>query len=232
MKEVPIKAVVLISGGMDSCVTVAIARQEYQVCGLHVNYHQRTEARELKAFSDICDHYQIQERLIIDAEYFGQIGGSSLTDERIDVSPANLDGAAIPTSYVPFRNANLLSAAVSWAETIGAARIFIGAVEEDSSGYPDCRKSFFEAFNVLIRLGSRPGSDLQIETPIIDLNKAAIIREGTKLAAPFELTWSCYQNSDLACGVCDSCALRLRGFRQAGAPDPIRYAPPDNGVTA
>jgi 7-cyano-7-deazaguanine synthase len=224
MKEV---AVVLVSGGMDSCVTAAIANSlGYELAFLHLNYGQRTEKRELKAFNDIADFYNVKKRLVISVEHLKLIGGSSLTDENIPVEKAELKRTGIPTSYVPFRNANMLSIAVSWAEVIGATKIFIGAVEEDSSGYPDCRKEFYNAFNEVIRLGTKAGVEgrpIRIVTPIIDMKKWEIVKKGIELGAPFHLTWSCYQREDIACGVCDSCALRLRGFQLAGVDDPIPY---------
>ena len=217
------KAVVLVSGGLDSCVTAAIAAQDYELAFLHLNYGQRTESRELQAFHDIADHYGVQERLVVDVAHLKKIGGSSLTDERIEVSQADLENKEIPTSYVPFRNANILAIATSWAEVIGATRLFIGAVEEDSSGYPDCREEFFQAFNRVIELGTKPDTHIKIVTPVIHLKKWEIVKKGSELGAPFEKTWSCYQNEDVACGVCDSCALRLRGFQIAGIEDPIPY---------
>jgi len=219
-------AVVLISGGLDSCVTAAIAAQQYQLALLHVNYGQRTENRELKAFHDIADYYQVPQklRLVTSITHLKSIGGSSLTDERIPVSKADLASREIPTSYVPFRNAHLLSIATSWAEVLEAHRIFIGAVEEDSSGYPDCRQEFYEAFNKVIEIGTKPETHIRIETPLIHLKKWQIVKKGVELQAPLHLTWSCYQREDLACGICDSCALRLRGFQMAGIEDPIPYA--------
>jgi 7-cyano-7-deazaguanine synthase len=216
-------AVVLASGGMDSCVTVAIAHRDYDLALLHLSYGQRTERRELRAFHDIADFYKTRHRLVANMEHLARIGGSSLTDSAIPVSAANLHSADIPSSYVPFRNANMLSAAVSWAEVLGASAIFIGAVEEDSSGYPDCRKEFYDAFNEVIRRGTTPSTHITIETPVIGLTKAEIVRTGVRLQAPLHLTWSCYQRDDVACGVCDSCALRLRGFQLAGVEDPIPY---------
>jgi len=218
-------AVVLVSGGLDSCVTAAIAARDYELAFLHLNYGQRTEKRELKAFNDIVDFYSVIHKLSVDVKYFSQIGGSSLTDEKIDVSNANLENTEIPASYVPFRNANILSIATSWAEVISASKIFIGAVEEDSSGYPDCRNSFFSAFNKAIELGTKPDTKIEIVTPLIRLSKKEIVLKGTELNAPLHSTWSCYKNDDLACGVCDSCALRLRGFQLAGIEDPIPYSP-------
>ena len=216
-------AVVAVSGGMDSCVTAAIANENYRLAFAHINYGQRTENRELKAFNDIADFFNIKERLVIDYTHLSKIGGSSLTDKNIEVSNADLDNREIPTSYVPFRNANILSACVSWAEVLNAKSIFVGAVYEDSSGYPDCRPDFFSAFEKMIDLGTKPETKIKIETPIIHLSKSEIVKKGIELNAPLHLTWSCYQNEDEACGICDSCALRLRGFQQAGIEDPIVY---------
>ncbi len=219
------KAIVLISGGMDSLLSTAIAKRDgYELAALHLNYGQRTERKELECFEKITAHYGIKEKLVVDVTHLSRIGGSSLTDKAIEVSKANIHSKDIPTSYVPFRNANILSIAVSWAEVIGANRIFIGAVEEDSSGYPDCRKEFYAAFNQMIKLGTKPTTDIQIITPVIEMKKSAIVKLGLELNAPFELSWSCYQENDVACGVCDSCALRLRAFQEAGIEDPIPYA--------
>ncbi len=218
-------AIVLLSGGMDSCVTAAIAREaDSGLAFLHVSYGQRTEARERKAFNDVADFYNVKKRLDVSIEYLARIGGSSLTDERIDIGQADLGSKKIPTSYVPFRNANMLSIAVSWAEVIGANAIYIGAVAEDSSGYPDCRPEFYEAFQRTIDTGTKPDTHIDIRTPIIQLSKAEIVKKGNELNAPLHLTWSCYRNEDAACGTCDSCALRLRGFTQAGINDRIKYA--------
>jgi 7-cyano-7-deazaguanine synthase len=218
------KAVVLMSGGMDSCVTAAIASRAYQIAALHVSYGQRTERRELESFQKLADHFRAFARLTVRLDYFAAIGGSSLTDSRIPVHDADLSNAGIPNTYVPFRNAHFLSIATSWAEVLGARKIFIGAVWEDSSGYPDCRPEYYEALNKVIRLGTKPTSDITIETPLIYLSKRDIVKRGVELGAPLELTWSCYRDSDRACGVCDSCALRLRAFREAGLDDPIAYA--------
>lgn len=218
-------AICLVSGGMDSCVTAAIARAENdEIAFLHISYGQRTESRERQAFNDIADFYRVKKRLDISIEHLAKIGGSSLTDETINVTEADLGSKAIPTSYVPFRNANMLSVAVSWAEVIGANAIYIGAVAEDSSGYPDCHPEFYEAFQQTIDAGTKPDTHIQIRTPIITLSKSDIVRIGLELSAPLELSWSCYRSEDLACGTCDSCALRLRGFERAGATDPISYA--------
>lgn len=217
-------AICLVSGGMDSCVTAAIAHEENdELAFLHVSYGQRTEQRELRAFEALADHYDVKLRLVISLEHLARIGGSSLTDPAIAVTPADLTSRSIPSSYVPFRNAHLLAAAVSWGEVIGANAIYIGAVAEDSSGYPDCRPEFYTAFQNVIDLGTKPETDLIIRTPVIHMKKSEIVKKGLELAAPLQLTWSCYQSSDLACGNCDSCALRLRAFREAGVPDPIPY---------
>ncbi|MEW6685802.1 MAG: 7-cyano-7-deazaguanine synthase QueC [Candidatus Edwardsbacteria bacterium] len=218
MKEL---AVVLVSGGLDSCVTAAIAAQKYSLAFLHINYRQRTEKRELKAFHQIADFYKVKHRLIVDANFFSQIGGSSLTDEKIPVPPARFKKGIIPNTYVPFRNAYLLSVAVSWAEVVGASKIFIGAVEEDSSGYPDCRKKFYQAFNKLIVVGTKPETKISVVTPLIKIKKSKIVQKGLKLKAPLHLTWSCYQNNKVPCGICESCLLRLKGFQEAGVKDPI-----------
>jgi len=217
-------AVVLVSGGMDSCVTAAFAALKYDCAFLHLNYGQKTEQRELKAFQDIADYYAIKQRLVVDIRYFTQIGGSSLTDSDIRVSTADLKNKEIPSSYVPFRNANILAIATSWAEVLSARKIYIGAVEEDSSGYPDCRERFFSIFNRLIKEGTKPETNIEIVTPLIHLSKKEIVEEAINMKAPLQLTWSCYQNNDIACGICDSCALRLRGFQEAGIEDPINYA--------
>jgi 7-cyano-7-deazaguanine synthase len=216
--------VVLASGGMDSCVATAIANLDYRLALLHVAYGQRTERRELAAFNALADFYRAEHRLVCRLEHLKAIGGSSLTDAAIAVEKANLDRTDIPSSYVPFRNAHFLSIAVSWGEVLGAHRIFIGAVAEDSSGYPDCRPEYYAAFNRVIAAGTKPETQLEIVTPVIHLRKSQIIKRGRELCAPFELTWSCYQAEDLACGVCDSCALRLRAFEEAGLEDPVSYA--------
>jgi 7-cyano-7-deazaguanine synthase len=255
------KAVVLLSGGMDSCVTAAIARETHELALLHASYGQRTEARERRAFDEIADFYGVRERLTVRLEHFSQIGGSALTDPRIAVpevaqpllavpgsghaqpgmaapklaeeeraAPSAPLGAgrsgcatSIPITYVPFRNAHFLSIAVSWAEVIGASAVFIGAVAEDSSGYPDCRPEYYRVFQELVRAGTRPETNIAIVTPVIHLRKSEIIRQGIRLGAPLHLTWSCYQFGEEACGACDSCMLRQRAFAEAGAADPIAY---------
>jgi 7-cyano-7-deazaguanine synthase len=218
-------AVVCVSGGMDSCVTAAIAAEGHRLAFLHANYGQRTEARELACFQALADHFGAERRLVVDFTDLRAIGGSSLTDSRIAVREAEPEAGVVPSSYVPFRNAHLLAAAVSWGEVLGAAAVFVGAVWEDSSGYPDCRPEFYRAYQEAVRLGTRPETDIHIETPVIALTKADIVRRGLALGAPFEKTWSCYQAEELACGLCESCRLRLKGFAEAGAVDPIAYRP-------
>jgi 7-cyano-7-deazaguanine synthase len=225
------KAVVLLSGGMDSCVSTAIARERHgteKLALLHASYGQRTQNRERRAFEEIADFYGVRGRLIVELDHFRAIGGSALTDEKIAV-PENEFGAsgphgsAIPVTYVPFRNAHFLSVAVSWAEAMGAGAIYIGAVAEDSSGYPDCRPEYYRVFQELIRAGTRPETQIEIVTPVIALKKSEIIRRGVELGAPLHLTWSCYQDEEAACSACDSCLLRLRAFAEAGVADPIAY---------
>ena len=221
------KAVVLVSGGMDSCVTAAIARRSHELAFVHASYGQRTERRERQAFEAIADFYQVRERLAVRLDHFRAIGGSALTDARIAV-PEEEPGAAvesnqIPPTYVPFRNAHFLSVAVSWAEVIGASAVFIGAVAEDSSGYPDCRPAYYDVFRQLVRAGTRPETEIEMVTPVIAMRKSEIVRWGRQLGAPLDLTWSCYQFEDSACGACDSCRLRVRAFAEAGLNDPIPY---------
>jgi 7-cyano-7-deazaguanine synthase len=220
----PKLAICLVSGGMDSCVTAAIAREENdELAFLHVSYGQRTEKRERESFDALADHFNVKARLVISLEQLARIGGSSLTDNSIPVTTANLSAPGIPSSYVPFRNAHLLAAAASWGEVIGATSIYIGAVAEDSSGYPDCRPEFYDAFQTVLDIGTKPETHITIETPVIGMRKSEIVQRGIELRAPLHLTWSCYQESELACGNCDSCALRLRAFREAGVVDPIPY---------
>ncbi|HEX4038782.1 MAG TPA: 7-cyano-7-deazaguanine synthase QueC [Acidobacteriaceae bacterium] len=223
------RAVVCLSGGMDSCVCAALAAREHDAYALHCSYGQRTEERELLAARGVAEALGFCDFLHLRLDLFRRIGGSALTDTRIDVPKAAADAsshrsaAEIPVTYVPFRNAHFLSAAVSWAEVLGARVVFIGAVEQDSSGYPDCRPAYYEAFQELIRKGTREG-DIVVRTPLIQMHKKEIVALGLELAAPLDLTWSCYSGSEEACGVCESCALRLRAFEQAGTRDPIRYA--------
>lgn len=214
--------IALVSGGLDSCVTAALATPEVELAFLHLNYRQRTEKRELVAFTALADHYQIEKRLVVDVAHMHQIGGSSLVDETMPVPEGDADGD-LPTTYVPFRNANLLGVAVAWAEVIGATDIYIGAHEEESV-YPDCRREFFQAYERMVATGTAPQTNIRIQTPLIALDKTAIVRRGLEIEAPLHLTWSCYQHEEIACGKCTSCRLRLEGFRQAGAEDPIPYA--------
>ena len=226
MPEKP-KAVVLLSGGMDSCVTASIARETHELALMHASYGQRTERRERQAFDEIADFYDVRQRLVVHLDHFAQIGGSALTDTRIAVpeeaSSAPIHGNEIPPTYVPFRNAHFLAVAVSWAEVIGAKAVFIGAVAEDSSGYPDCRPEYYRVFQQLVREGTRPETRIEIVTPVIRMRKWEIVKRGMELRAPLDRTWSCYQFEDAACGVCDSCRLRLRAFVEAGISDPIAY---------
>jgi 7-cyano-7-deazaguanine synthase len=224
------RAVVLLSGGMDSCVTAAIARESHgagNIAALHASYGQRTQARERRAFEEIADFYGIRQRLVVQLDHFRAIGGSALTDRKIAVPEDQLGVPGphgdIPITYVPFRNAHFLSVAVSWAEAIGAEAVYIGAVAEDSSGYPDCRPEYYGAFQELVKVGTRPETNIEIVTPVIKSKKSEIIRRGVELGAPLHLTWSCYQSEDAACGACDSCLLRLRAFAEAGVADPIPY---------
>jgi 7-cyano-7-deazaguanine synthase len=220
-------AVVSLSGGLDSCVAAAVARAEgFDLALLHADYGQLTEARERRAFEAIADFYGVaaDRRLVIPFANLKLIGGSALVDPAIALPEGDLERQGVPVSYVPFRNAHLLATAVSWAEVLGAPAIYVGFVEEDSSGYPDCREAFLEAFQVAANLGTRPETQISMKAPLVHLTKTEIVRKGLELGAPLQLTWSCYQAEDLACGHCDSCLLRLRGFQQAGVTDPIPYA--------
>ncbi len=223
------RAIISLSGGMDSCVCAALASRDYEACALHVSYGQRTEARELQSARAVAEALGITQFLHLHTDIFRRIGGSALTDSSIAIpdAPESLNheasGAEIPVTYVPFRNAHFLSAAVSWAETIEATTIFIGAVEQDSSGYPDCRPAYYDAFRQLVRTGTRDGN-IQIATPLIHMKKSEIVRLGVELRAPLDVTWSCYGGEEAACGVCDSCVLRLRAFAEAGVPDPLPYS--------
>ncbi|MCL4461307.1 MAG: 7-cyano-7-deazaguanine synthase QueC [Nitrospirae bacterium] len=222
-------SVVLVSGGMDSAVTGAMAvRESPRVAFLHVRYGARAQESEERAFRNLSLHWGVDRKRVVDLTSLGSLGGSALTDRSIDVPPANLDAEGIPSTYVPFRNAHFLSIATSWCEILRFDRIWIGAVEEDSSGYPDCRRIFYDAFEEAIRLGTRPGANIRIVTPVIHLNKGEIVAEGIRLGVPFEHTWSCYREGNRACGRCDSCALRLRGFSLAGVRDPLEYDPSGN----
>jgi len=221
------RAVVCLSGGMDSCVCAALAARDYEVYAIHFSYGQRTEARELRSSEEVARIVGVQELLPLKIDLFRRIGGSALTDPAIAVPAASADeaeiGSEVPVTYVPFRNAHFLSAAVSWAEVLGAKTVFIGAVEQDSSGYPDCRPAYYNVFNQLIRMGTKEG-EIRVVTPLIAMRKSEIVKLGVELGAPFHVSWSCYSGETEACGVCESCVLRLRAFREAGAVDPIPYA--------
>ncbi|HTS09849.1 MAG TPA: 7-cyano-7-deazaguanine synthase QueC [Candidatus Eisenbacteria bacterium] len=217
------RAVVLLSGGMDSCVCATLAARDYAAAAVHVSYGQRTEERERQSFIAICRRLNIHDRLMVRNDALRQIGGSALTDQSIDVPESENVGQSIPVTYVPFRNAHFLAVAVSWGEVLGAEKIYIGAVEPDSSGYPDCRPAYYKAFNEVVKAGTKDGR-IEIVAPLIAMKKAEIVRLGLELSAPFDLTWSCYSREDEACGLCDSCVLRLRAFQSAGAQDPIPYA--------
>lgn len=217
------RAVVLLSGGMDSCVCAALAARDHQAAAVHISYGQRTQERERESFLAICEGLKIHDKLVVRNEALSLIGGSALTDNSIAVPDAKSLGHNIPVTYVPFRNAHFLAVAVSWAEVLGANKVYIGAVEPDSSGYPDCRPAYYKAFNDVVKAGTKEGN-IEIVTPLIAMRKAEIVRLGLELGAPLDLTWSCYSREDRACGVCDSCVLRLRAFEAAGASDPILYA--------
>ena len=217
------RAVVLLSGGMDSCVCAALAARDYDAAAVHISYGQRTEERERQSFLAVCQRLKIRDKLMVRNEALSLIGGSALTDESIAVPDAETIGRSVPVTYVPFRNAHFLAVAISWAEVLGAEKVYIGAVEPDSSGYPDCRPAYYEAFNDVVKAGTKEGR-IEIVTPLIAMRKAEIVRLGLELGAPFDLTWSCYSREDQACGVCDSCVLRLRAFEAAGSHDPIPYA--------
>ncbi|MGR3218625.1 MAG: 7-cyano-7-deazaguanine synthase QueC [Candidatus Anammoxibacter sp.] len=218
--------IVLVSGGMDSCVVTSIADTEYELAMLHVNYGQLTEKRELKAFNDIADHYKVGEnrRLTADISYLSKIGGSSLTDKKIEIDNPAQDNSVVPNTYVPFRNTHFLSIAVSWAEVICARTIFIGAVAQDRPAYPDCNQPYYDVFNELITVGTKPATQIKIVTPIIEMQKSEIVEKGVSLNAPLGLTWSCYKNNEAACGKCNSCILRLEAFDKAGIKDAVRYS--------
>ena len=217
------RAVVLLSGGMDSCVCAALAARDHDAAAVHISYGQRTEERERQSFLAICERLRIHDKLVVRNEALRAIGGSALTDDAIAVPTSGVAGHGIPVTYVPFRNAHFLAVAVSWAEVLGAKKVYIGAVEPDSSGYPDCRPAYYKAFNDVVRTGTKEGN-IEVVTPLIAMRKNEIVRLGLELGAPFDLTWSCYSREDEACGVCDSCVLRLRAFEAAGMQDPIAYA--------
>jgi len=220
------RGIVLVSGGMDSLVAAAIAVQECTPAFLHVSYGQRTQQRELECFHRITDHYEVRHRLVVRADALAKIGGSALTDNRIPVEDAVAVGNRVPATYVPFRNTHLLAAAVSWAEVLGAQRVYIGAVEQDAPGYPDCRREYYQVFNELIEVGTKGDPPIRVYTPLIGLSKVEIVQLGARMRAPFELTWSCYRSEERPCGTCHSCVVRAAAFREASLPDPVLEAPP------
>ena len=216
------RAVILLSGGMDSAVCAGIAVKEgYTLYVLHVNYRQRTSKKEMECAQNLAKYYNAEGFKVISLDFLKEIGGSALTDEGIDVPTEESEG--IPPSYVPFRNSILLSLATAWAEVVGAKALFYGANFIDFSGYPDCRPLYFEAFQNLINVGTKDETSIKLKTPLSQMSKADIVRKGLELRVPFELTWSCYKENEKACGVCDSCRLRLKGFRENGVIDPIEY---------
>ncbi len=219
------RGIVLVSGGMDSLVSAAIAVQECNPAFLHVSYGQRTQQRELECFHKIADYFEVRQRLVVRNDALAKIGGSALTDNRIPVEDAVAVGDGIPATYVPFRNTHLLACAVSWAEVLGAGRVYIGAVEQDAPGYPDCRREYYQVFNELVEVGTKGDPQIHVFTPLIGLSKVEIVQLGARMKVPFELSWSCYRLSDKPCGTCHSCVLRATAFREAGLPDPLLGSP-------
>lgn len=218
------KAVCIISGGMDSALSAQMAKHEgYEIIALHFNYKQRTEQKELACFRKISNHLGAEETYEIDLDFFEQIGASALTDRSIEVPTDGIE-AGVPVTYVPFRNGIFLSIASALAEKHGAEALYIGVVEEDSSGYPDCREGYIRQMQQAVNLGTKEETHIEIKMPLVAMSKAEIVAEAVKLEVPLVYTWSCYQSEEKACGVCDSCRLRLRGFELAGEKDPIPYA--------
>ena len=217
------KAVCIMSGGMDSTLSAYMMKNDgYEIIGVHFNYDQRTENKELKCFEAICKSLDVKEKYVLDLDFFKQLGASALTDKNIEVPISGVE-EGVPVTYVPFRNGIFLSMASAIAEKEGAEVISIGVVEEDSSGYPDCRESYIKSMENAINLGTKDETNIEIKMALVHLKKSQIVEESLKLNVPLELTWSCYKNSDEACGVCDSCRLRLNGFKIAGVKDPIKY---------
>lgn len=217
------KAVVILSGGMDSTTSAYIAKDRgYEIVALHFDYRQRTQRRERQAFEAVCDALGVSKKYIIDLPFFETIGASALTDRSIEIPTGGLEDG-VPVTYVPFRNGIFLSIAAAVAEKEGAEALFIGVVEEDSSGYPDCREDFIAAMQRAINLGTKESTNIVIETPLVHLKKEDIVKTAVKYGVPLELTWSCYSDEDEACGVCDSCRLRLKGFEKAAMEDPLKY---------
>ena len=224
-------AVVAVSGGLDSAVATAIAAEKHELALMHINYGNKTQKRELEAFHAIADFYNLDKRFVADIDHLRKIGNSSLTDRNIPVEDYDQNIQGIPPTYVPFRNANILSIAVSWGEAIGAGLIYVGMMEEDSAGYPDCTEDFINAFNNMIKVGTRPETNIELIAPLIHMTKGEVIKNGLELGAPLELTWSCYRNEEEACGKCESCVLRLRGYNELGIEDPIKYVAMEGKVS-
>ncbi len=224
-------AVVAVSGGLDSAVATAIAAEKHELALMHISYGNKTQKRELEAFHAIADFYNLDKRFVADIDHLRKIGNSSLTDRNIPVEDYDPNIQGIPPTYVPFRNANILSIAVSWGEAIGAGLIYVGMMEEDSAGYPDCTEDFINAFNNMIKVGTRPETNIELIAPLIHMTKGEVIKNGLELGAPLELTWSCYRNEEKACGKCESCVLRLRGYKELGIEDPIKYVEMEGKVS-
>ena len=218
------KAVCVMSGGMDSTLAAYMMKNEgYEIIAVHFNYDQRTQTKELECFNNICDALHVKNRYILDLDFFKQLGASALTDKSIDVPTTGIEDG-VPITYVPFRNGIFLSMSAAVAEKEGASAISIGVVEEDSSGYPDCRESYIKSMQESINLGTKDETNIEIKMPLVALKKSQIVKKAIDLEVPLHLTWSCYKDEDEACGVCDSCRLRLNGFKLAGVTDPINYA--------
>ncbi len=217
------KAVCIMSGGMDSTLSAYMMKSDdYEIIAVHFNYDQRTESKELECFHNICDELKVLERYVLDLDFFKQLGASALTDKSIEVPTSGVE-EGIPVTYVPFRNGIFLSMAAAIAEKEGAKLISIGVVEEDSSGYPDCRESYIKSMQESINLGTKDNTNIEIHMPLVKLQKSQIVKKALELEVPLSLTWSCYKDEDEACGICDSCRLRLNGFKLAGVKDPINY---------
>ena len=224
-------AVVAVSGGLDSAVATAIAAEKHELALMHISYGNKTQKRELEAFHAIADFYNLDKRFVADIDHLRKIGSSSLTDRNIPVEDYDPNIQGIPPTYVPFRNANILSIAVSWGEAIGAGLIYVGMMEEDSAGYPDCTEDFINAFNNMMKVGTRPETNIELIAPLIHMTKGEVIKNGLELGAPLELTWSCYRNEEKACGKCESCVLRRRGYKELGIEDPIKYVEMEGKVS-
>jgi 7-cyano-7-deazaguanine synthase len=223
MDKVYKKAVCVLSGGMDSTLASYIAKKEgYEIIAVHFNYGQRTEHKELEAFRNICIELNIKDKYEINIPFFTQIGASALTDTSIEIPTGGIEDG-IPVTYVPFRNGIFLSIATAIAEKHEAQALFIGVVQEDSSGYPDCTDTFINKMESAMNQGTRDETKLEIITPLVHMTKEEIVKKSLVLGVPLKYTWSCYANEEKACGVCDSCRLRLNGFKLAGVKDEVEY---------